>query len=239
MRLHVYQRCLPASLFALVLLGCGDQRDEEQRAVARIEFYTSTGSTGTLVYDEDDPRRPLIELDLSGTQVLDAALRPVGKVTSLRKLRLRAAYTITDQGIKFLGGLSNLEALDLSQGSLTENALGPLQGMTKLESLALAGNPQFTDAALDHLIPLTRLRTLDLSSTGISDAGMEKLLRFQALEELDLSTNPRVTDKGLKRLVGLGQLQRLNVAATSVTEAGVRKLEAARPGLSVTVAESP
>jgi hypothetical protein len=238
MRTLGFACCLPGILVVFVLHGCTPETDEEGGARARVEFYTVAGTGGKIGYDETDPRKPIIALDLERSSMLDAGLRPVGKLKSLRTLNLLGADRLTDQGIKFLEGLPNLEHLDLGQIGISSKSLEHIKGLSTLQSLGLSGNPLIDDAALEHLATLKNLRKVNLAHTAITDAGLNHLLELKALNELDLSVNHQISDQGLKRLRGLKKLQTLKVTETAVTEEGVKGLKAVLPKLVVVGPES-
>jgi hypothetical protein len=60
-------------------------------------------------------------LDLSGNPYIDdAALKEVAKLESLRSLRLANCGGVTDDGVRYLGELAQLEHLDLSSTRTTQ-----------------------------------------------------------------------------------------------------------------------
>lgn len=224
----------------LALAGCASELGEEERAQARVEFFMTHGTGGNIVYDEEDPRQPIITLEFPlGAAVLDAGLRPVGKLKRLRTLNLPGADRLTDRGIQFLKGLTTLETLDLSAIGISAAGVEPLQGLNRLQSLSLMANPQIGDAGLKHLAGLRTLCRLNVAAAGVTDAGLEHLLELKELKELDLSKNPQITDKGLKKLRGLKQLQSLKVVETAVTQDGIKNLKAVLPQLTIMRSESP
>jgi hypothetical protein len=99
----------------------------------------------------------LESLDLSHTNISDAALAEIGKLHSLKMLHLDGTQ-ISDAGLAHLGGLSELVRLDLN-----------LNGT------------RITDGGLKHLRQLPNLGMLRLDSTRVTDAGLIELGRFPAL----------------------------------------------------------
>ncbi len=57
---------------------------------------------------------------------------------------------------------------------VTDDGLRYLKGLTRLKSLDLGGS-KVTDAGLEHLEGLTQLQELDLTGTKVTDAGVKKL----------------------------------------------------------------
>ena len=97
----------------------------------------------------------------------------------LRRLTL-AGTLITDDGMKYLRDLTDLEDLDLYGVKITDTGLDYLSKLTKLRNLNLLG-AQITDAGADTLSHFTELRGLVLYRSRISDAGLAKLERLKNL----------------------------------------------------------
>ena len=57
---------------------------------------------------------------------------------------------------------------------VTDDGLRYLKGLTRLKSLELGGS-KVTDAGLERLEGLTQLQELDLTGTKVTDAGVKKL----------------------------------------------------------------
>src|SRR5262249_732547 len=149
----------------------------------------------------------------------------VEEVAGLRRLGvLGLSHSgITDQGLKLLAGLKNLQVLHLGGNRKVTDAGG--QGLRELRQLR-ALDPSFT--ALAHQARagpggLARLESVALGKTGISDEGLKQVARLQHLRALDVR-NTKVTDVGLQQLAGLTRLQALDLYATKVTDAGLKEL---------------
>jgi internalin A len=100
---------------------------------------------------------PTVEaLDLSETEVDDEAAQKLADLHQLRDLYLFDTK-ISDDGLRHLSGLENLEHLSLSRVS---------------------------DRGLRHLAPLKQLRTLRIDGEGITDEAVPLLKRFPLLEDL-------------------------------------------------------
>jgi len=143
--------------------------------------------------------RALKFLDLSDNQIGDGALKRLaaGQPRRLTKLLLLGT-DLTDEGVKSLASLPNLERAWLDQTRLTGRGLANLRrakslrvltlcyaglsdddvdGLTQLEQvefLHLFGN-QITDAAVPDLARMTQLRLLLIGQTAISERGRERL----------------------------------------------------------------
>lgn len=82
--------------------------------------------------------------------------------------------TITDSGIAYLRGLTNLTRLSIGSPYLTDNTLASLEKMRQLNSLRITGN--FTDNGLRHLEGLKSLQLLKIySANNFSPVDLKRL----------------------------------------------------------------
>ncbi len=119
---------------------------EKQKQDAAVAAIRKLG--GTVTFDEKNPAKPLVAVDLSLLPGIDAGLAHLKGLTSLQDLYLPP--NMTDAGLEHLKGLTSLETLGL-------------------------GRPNVTDAGLEHLKGLTSLRTLYLDAAKVTDGGMKGL----------------------------------------------------------------
>jgi hypothetical protein len=77
---------------------------------------------------------------------------------------------ISDDGLKHLSGLTNLEWLEIDRTRISDDGLKHLSGLTNLVWLALDGT-DITDDGLKHLSSLTNLQRLSLCGTQVTDDG--------------------------------------------------------------------
>ena len=83
---------------------------------------------------------------------------------------------------------------------ITDESLRVLGGLPELEAAALKGGA-FTDAGLAHLGELKRLKVLDISRgrLSITDAGLQNLVGLTSLEHLAIQGS-NVTQQGVWEL---------------------------------------
>jgi len=108
----------------------------------------------------------IVDLDLGGSRITDAALPNVAKMPRVSRLRLENT-TVTDQ------------------------ALAPLKQMPKLESLSLYGCP-ITDAGLPALAEIPSLKHVYLGATKVTPQGLAALK--QKAPHLDIVMPPDPKD---------------------------------------------
>jgi hypothetical protein len=130
----------------------------------------------------------------------------------LRRLLLMSAGGATDESLRAIGQLPNLEKLYIGRG------------------------PTVTDAGVLHLRKLHKLKSVELYSVNITDESLRVFGTMRQLEGLYLSgvEETHITDTGLEHLHGMKKLRTLSLGGgNKVTDEGVRKIQDAIPGLWV------
>ena len=147
---------------------------------------------------------------------------PLAREMSLNKIPGLTLDFCTDSNLKDLGDLKDLRWLDLINTSITDAGLEYLKGMTELEVLYLNGT-RITGAGMVNFKNLKKLRWLELAKTSITDAGLEYLKGLTELEVLYLN-GTKITDAGIFNLKDLTGLRQLKLINTSVTDVGLENL---------------
>jgi Leucine-rich repeat (LRR) protein len=132
----------------------------------------------------------------------------------------------TDEGLKALAPLAQLQALSLRGTPVTDDGLAALAAFRRLKSLNLSATA-ISDRGIEKVLELPALDTLDLSYTKVTDVGIKKLADLKALRSLNLS-GTTLTDHGLRKLSSMGQLEKLLLTSTAGTEVGLKALGALR-----------
>lgn len=153
-------------------------------------------------------------------KVTDEGVKYLAGLTSLETLGL-INTGITDAGLLFLLDLNSLRTLSLSQSPVGDQGMLVLGKLLSLRRLDLS-NTNITDVGLQRLSDvLPSLTWLGLWSTGVTDAGMPCLATaVQLTEALGLGNLP-ITDKGLRHLSGLYGLTDLRLCNTRITDSGL------------------
>lgn len=131
--------CVAAALVVLglvALLGhvLGSQDSEERNRSLVTNIITSIG--GKFEQEENDPDGPLVSIDAAGhTSLLDAALALLATQPKLKALGLESNTAITDAGLDFLVGMTQLQWLDLRGTRATPDGVERLK--CALPSLAV------------------------------------------------------------------------------------------------------
>src|SRR5262249_30286018 len=123
-------------------------------------------------------------LDLNYSIMNDKAAPHLANLKSLKRLDASHSQYFTDEGIKHLQGLTNLEFLNLSSTRLSDDGMQYLAGMTKLKPLYLSEN-RLKGPGLKYLSNLNALEELSLSGTSVGDAHLPLLRGLKKLRELN------------------------------------------------------
>ncbi|MFL5240627.1 MAG: hypothetical protein ACJ8FY_00840 [Gemmataceae bacterium] len=150
--------------FALVQ-GCHKRQDSALAAIERIG--------GRVQVDEQEPGRPIVEVDLHGTEDTDAMLVRLKDLTDLRRLDL-GGTDVSDAGLSSLEGMLQLRELNLSTTKIGDEGLSHLAELKQLRELGLGGT-RVTNAGLAHLGGLKRLERVNLAGTKVTEEGINRL----------------------------------------------------------------
>lgn len=173
----------------------------------------------------------LTELLWIETDASENALRSIGTIRGLKKLRLAGLQT-TPESTKILASLPSLADLDLSGSSIADSDLIELAKSPKLTKLNLY-QTGVGDAGVENLRPLAgRLESLNLDATRLTDAGVQPLAAFEKLTFLHLGRTA-ITDAAVETLATLKNLKKLHVTRTQITESGAKRLADALPACEV------
>jgi 5-hydroxyisourate hydrolase-like protein (transthyretin family) len=215
-------------------LGGWYQVDADHRVVEVNMVYHETADGRRFDNDRTDtdealravgafPR--LKRLCLEKGQATDDGLRTLAGLRNLESLYVWDAGHVTDAGVAHLAGLTSLRELHFSNGQLGDGALAVFGRLPGLRGLSLQGNA-FSNAGLKHLAGLKRLRSLwiGMNRQTLTDAGARHLAGLTALEELDLQ-GAQLSDAGVSAPKDLMQLRELYLdGGNTVTDASVQHL---------------
>jgi hypothetical protein len=166
------------SLFVLVLsvaIPCGWLAVERERARRQSETVEWTKKLGG--YVEYDWQDVINGNRLSATQPPGAALpRDLLGVDFFHAIILidLGGTQVTDAGLEYLERLTQIHGLVLNRTQVTDAGLKHLKVLTRLQVLSL-NYTQVTDAGLEHLEGLSQLQSLGLEGTKVTEDGLKKL----------------------------------------------------------------
>ena len=163
-------------------------------------------------------------LRFNSDRITDDGLRVLGTLKNMQSLEhLDLRYIrLTDAGLPELQKLKGLKRLQLDEAKVTAEGLKGLAGMN-LEYLTVPRHC-WTDMGLkNYLAASPRPTELILSSTKITDAGLQPLTGVNSLRFLFLG-GTGIGDEGLKAAAECTELIKLSVAYTKATDAGMKQL---------------
>ena len=194
----------------------------------------------------------LEEFMATDTPITDAGLKYIGSVGPLKVLDLGSIAQASDEGIRALANLSNLEWLEVSalKDTFTSEGIASLKVLPRLRHLGMEMN-EFTsdwsihfrdfpsleslslfchrtvDEALAPVGELGRLKKFRIIADGLTAGCLAHISRLNNLEELTIDDiNVPLTDGTLFQLAGLSKLKVLSIDARSLTDSGIAFLAA-------------
>ena len=169
----------------------------------RLQSLTLYGDTITDEHLHELLSFPSLQyLQIIRSPISDAGVKQLRSIKGLRSLDMFATMAVTDEGIKPLATLADLEQLRLFHVAITDDSLTAISKMEKLVDLCLRHLP-ITDEGFGHLKSLHNLETLQLSGTLITDDSLKVISQFPHLRNLYIG-GTKVTDEGvvaLKRMM--------------------------------------
>lgn len=149
---------------------------------------------------------------------------------------------VSDEGLMFIGEMSNLESVGLFDALVSDTGLKSLLRLSKLEQLNIACNPgclpsglrpapaakvrrnQITDRGLGYLTELSSLCSLNLKATRVTDDGLLKYIpQLSKLQDLSLAYLD-ISDRSLLALESLAWLESINLRHTAITNDAIVNL---------------
>ena len=163
----------------------------------------------------------LLSIDLTGANATDETLKILSELPNLEAVTL-SWHKYTDEGLKLLGRLKKLIHLGLEGTRLTDATLAGFSDLENAEFLHF-GRTFVRGPGLVHLAKMCKANTLLLDHAPIDDAGLAFLPDLQGLRILNLS-DTKITDAGLKTLSRFPQLVQLHLSNTQVSGTGLAHL---------------
>jgi hypothetical protein len=171
-------------------------------------------------------------LSITSDKVTNDGLKHVGAMTDLEAL-IVACPLVDDAGLKHLEKMTRLWGLRLHCPKVTDKGMESLRGLTDMRDLDLS-KCQISDEGLKPLAGMLRLRSLNVSDTQVSRKGLPTIKKFTELQGLTLNNCPLFDDSDLKEFLDLPQLHYLSLSRTGVTSEGMSRLREAKPSLQNT-----
>lgn len=212
----------------------------------------------SVVFGEGRDPRPSFEQDrqawkaLSGIwnlrqltsyiEPVDEDIEQISRLRNLKWIDLQTTPQLTDDALRSLGRLKQLERLTLSGGHYTAGGFKHLTGLRDLKHLGLfswhTSHPraeplvtwlkseraiEVTDEDLAQIGKLTGLEGLRLASTRLTDAGLAHLSALTNLKTLELGAT-NITAAGFEHLSNLQNLEQVKLYCPRLSDDGLRTI---------------
>jgi hypothetical protein len=123
----------------------------------------------------------------------DDDVRLLSYMLQLRELNLAYCFNISDEAVKYLTTLPNLQVLYLYRNDPTEH-----NNFTR-GTIDLLSQPRITDKSLEYLSTMKSLRKLYLWDNDFSDLGVTQLQKLKRLEILEFRS-PKISPEAIRAL---------------------------------------
>jgi hypothetical protein len=144
----------------------------------------------------------LEDLIIMHTTAQDAWLEPLGKMTSLKSLRIINQAKLTDAGLAHLAGLKQLEYFSYIGTNMTGAPFKDFKGWTNLKRSSYRGS-KMSDAGLTALCEaFPNLEVLVLAHGQFTDDAVAHVAKLKKLTGLEIGS-PKATPQSLKSIVAL------------------------------------
>lgn len=162
-----------------------------------------------------------------GGAIGDYVIGAVSEIPSIRELHLDSTSVSLD-GAKTLGGMTNLEVLELGSAHFGVSGLSELSKLVNLRELSYStsyqavkdGERALNDAAAAHLAGLVALEKIEIGMSNLTNDGVAHLAGLVNLKELSLYDS-EIDDDGLAHLSKMTKLETLGLANCEITDAGL------------------
>ncbi|MDO4573593.1 MAG: hypothetical protein Q4D98_00095 [Planctomycetia bacterium] len=177
-------------------------------SLGELPFLT-TSEPNDATWTEINGGDTALGVDLSYSDVTDADLEKITAGGRIVALSLNRCEKITDRSLEFLARhCPELRQLQLGGcPGITDDGLRQLATLENLESLALWKNRQITSEGWNALLLHSQLLELYAGNTNLSDADLSRLCVLQKLQLLSLHGCSNVTDAGLEFLDAMKALR--------------------------------
>jgi hypothetical protein len=179
-------------------------------------------------------------------EVRDTDIANLASLRSLKRLDLaRECPELTDESLRVIGRLANLEALVIHDAPITDAGLAHLAGMTRLKSLSLGKSEAWPDGrrflfsgeGLAHLVGLPWLSELNISSPALTGEVLKHMGSLAHLKRLRLKGGV-FKDDDLRFLAPLTDLESIEILGSKLDGSGLRHL-VGLPNVSYVCLEGP
>ena len=193
--------------------------DDEQHGIAPRRVMTDEEWDELLATVEE---HRITHID-GGGQLTDASLARIADLGHVTSLHLAGCRWLTDEGLRHLGRMPQLERLTLSaHGRVTDGGLAVIAQLASLRTFSMNWQKGISDAGLKHLGACKSLEHVDVMGSESGDGLIEALAGKPALRVL--KTGRLVTDAGLAKLQDIPQLVQPRAGSADLEKTGAQLL---------------
>lgn len=120
-----------------------------------------------------------------------------------------AGRPLTGQTLDAVAAISEVKDLTFHEGVLTDDNVKRLAGLRQVETFIASGSP-LTDRSAEVIAGWPELKWLELDDTRLTDAAVPHLIKLQKLEVLRIQ-GTKITDRGFVQLAALKNLRELSI----------------------------
>jgi len=124
----------------------------------------------------------------------------IARIPSLKYLQIGNSGDLTDEGVRHLAQMSQLEELEMGgpESKITDRGLEALRSLSVLRKFDMGWAPQITDAGVRNLASCDHLESVNLMGTLTGDGAIRALAGKPRLRHFQTGRN--VTDRGIALL---------------------------------------
>jgi hypothetical protein len=155
----------------------------------------------------------LEDLDLRDCGITDDGLAELSDLKKLKALRLSGksgACSVSDDGMVHVAKLKNLKVLAIDYLWISEDGIKAIVGLNNLQELYMA-ETTIGNEAVELFATFQILRSYDWPGIRSMRVGSQIFQRSKKLEELDLSECAQLFDDAMGPLADLKNLKKLNL----------------------------
>ncbi len=162
---------------------------------------------------------------LEGSNVSEADIALIGRLTDLQKLQIYNCRTLNSAMVAQLSGLKGLTSLALTNTIIDDAAVESIvKSFPNLVELDLSSNANMSSSALKLISELVHLQRLTLVQNRFNELSTRRLSKLPDLRVLDLRGNMEAGDMTLEVVAELPKLTSFKHRSTAVTDYGMEQL---------------
>jgi hypothetical protein len=179
-----------------------------------------------------------VRAELRPEQPVTSVIEAIGKLDHLRVLELSAP--LTDQDLRVVGTLKNLDRLVIQQlhsseqAQITDQGVEHLASLPRLRELEISG-ARLSGRGIRALKQVYTLSILELKYTEFSEGALIAIAELSQLNELSLAYSHPIRDEDLPRLATTVNLKRLNINGPWFSRDDLERLYAVLKGTQIDV----